>query len=521
MEKDILFGHLLKEKAEVLKDQKFLLYNEGFITYVDLYKRVRKVARGLEQLEVRKGDKVALIIENRLEFLEVWFATAMLGAVLVPINSHLIGKGLIYILNHSDSVTLILSEGHYSKVSAISESLPKLKTVIWLGNEPKLPSHLDAFSYEELTNNDALIEQRAVSLDDVGEIIYTSGTTGPPKGVLRSQRRYLRKYESWLGFTKDDIFYSCFPLFHGLAQGMILMAFHTGGQVALGREFSATRFWDEIRIYGATWFNHVGGTIPMLLNQPPKPNDREHSAKYCYGLGAPPNRWVEFEKRFGVQIIEYYGTTEAAYIVNWPNPRIGSIGRPSPRHGHVKLVDDHDVEVPAGVPGEIITQITEPEAVFDGYYKMPDETREKIRGGWFRTGDLAQEDTDGYLYYVSRKVDFIRRRGENISPWEIETIINDHPLVQESAAVAVPSEVGEDEIKLCVVPKEGASLDALDVFKFCQSRLAYYLIPRYIDIRQFLPKNALARVERWKLKEEGIPSHIFDGKKAGVIIPKT
>jgi crotonobetaine/carnitine-CoA ligase len=310
------------------------------------------------------------------------------------------------------------------------------------------------------------------------------------------------------------------PLFHITAQiGSIVSALFAGGQVALYQRFSATTFWDEIRSSGATVFLGMGAVGNILMKNPASPEDTYNRVRLAV-IVPPPGDLEGFEKRFGLRVIyETFGMTEGLIIPPklYEPRRPGCCGKPVEDY-EVRIVDDDDLALGPRETGEIVMRPRQPYTMMSGYYKMPEATLEAFRNLWFHTGDLGYFDQDGFLYYVGRKKDAIRRRGENISAYEIETAVNQHPAVLESAAIAVPSDVGEDDVKIVVVLKPEAELTPEDLILFCEPKMAYFMIPRYVEFRESLPKNPSQRIEKYKLRADGINQNTWDREKAGLTL---
>jgi len=306
--------------------------------------------------------------------------------------------------------------------------------------------------------------------------------------------------------------YTPLPLFHGNALlvstlgSMVLDA-----RLALGERFKASTFFDDCRRYGAVEFNTLGGMISLLLKEPPRPVDREHQVRVVLSAGCPADRWEAFEERFGVRIVEWYGLVDAPGVLLNDVGRVGSMGRPV---GNVefRVVDDEDRPLPPGEVGELVFR--HPGGQVSHYHNRPEDTEAAWRGGWFHTGDLAVESEDGFFSYRGRKKESIRRLGENISAWEIETVVAEHPDVLECAAHAVASEIGEDEVKLCVVPRPGASLDPAEVVRFCEGKVARYALPRYVEVLDELPKTPSQRVRYGDLRARGVTPATWDRRLA-------
>jgi acyl-CoA synthetase (AMP-forming)/AMP-acid ligase II len=273
------------------------------------------------------------------------------------------------------------------------------------------------------------------------------------------------------------------------------------------RWFSASNYWDQVRKYDATIFNYLGTMIQVLLSQVDDPED--NPAVYGFGAAAPEERIEDFEDRFGVELVEVYGLSETGTLATF-NPtgdgnatRAGSIGRPV-SYADVRVVDDQDNPVEPGENGEIVVRPTRSNTMMREYYEKPIQTVEDWQNLWFHTGDIGYEDEDGRLYFVDRKAYSIRRRGENISSFEVESVIDDHPDVQESAVVGVPSDLGEEDVKAVIIPAHDGDIDPLDIVQWCEDRLAYFKVPRYVETTDAFPKTATERTEKYKLKDEGV-----------------
>jgi crotonobetaine/carnitine-CoA ligase len=334
--------------------------------------------------------------------------------------------------------------------------------------------------------------------------MYTSGTTGPPKGVVAEgyDLSHVHDLLGRLGVAQGETIYTALPLFHGNALILSAMgAIWNDWTLALAPRFSASRFFDDVRRYGAVEFTALGAMIPILLKQPERPDDADNPARVCLSAACPDWAWKEFERRFGVRIVEFYGLVDhPGYLVNDEGVP-GSMGKPK-GVTEFRVVDDEDCELPTGKVGELVMR--HPGGRLTYYHDDPDATDEAYRGGWFHTGDLAYVDDSGFFFYAGRKKESMRRKGENISAWEIENAVNQHPAVEECAAHAVVSALGEDEVKLVVVCKPGASVTPEELIDFCTGRVAEYAIPGYVEFRSTLPKTGTHRVQYAALKAEGI-----------------
>jgi crotonobetaine/carnitine-CoA ligase len=514
------YGKILEDKAAMNAGRVAVITAQEQITYAQLNERVNRVGNALQAMGITKNDTICVMLPNVPEFLYTWWGNAKLGGITVPLNTALKGEGLAYIINHCDAETMILSHRYIAALDEIRGSLSQLKRIIVLGPEGQRAANLPAgaMDFGELLTAPATSPMQEVWSDDIDSIMYTSGTTGLPKGVIH---RHARCYGGFVlpimtGYTEQDVVYNTLPLFHIGGQNMVWMALVSDTTVALAERFSARRFWQDVRAYSATFTLFLGAMIPILHKQPPRPDDHANSLRVALSAAAPRTIWEEFERRFDVKIIELYSQTEGGFLLN-ANARtagkVGAMGKPSAGF-EMKVVDEQDRELPPGAVGELIYRPAAGSALTE-YYKNPEATAEKTRGGWIRSGDLAYQDDDGYFFFVDRKNDFMRRRGENISSFEVEKIINGHPQVLESAAYAVPSELGEDEVMVAVVLQPGAELDPLDLMQYCEAHIAYFMIPRYIRIVDAFPKTATERTMKYQLKSQGVTLDTWDREAAG------
>lgn len=519
------YGKIFEDKAQMNAGKVAVMTEHERITYDQLDERVNRVGNALEAMGVKKDDKVCVMLPNIPEFLYVWWGNAKLGGVTVPLNVELKGQGLSYILNHSDAETMVLSQRYLPALEEVRDSLTHLKRIIVLGTHservPTLPK--DMVDFQELLTAPSTSPMKEVWSDDIDSIMYTSGTTGMPKGVIH---RHNRCYGGFVlpimaGYTEHDIVYNTLPLFHIGGQNMVWMALVSNTCVAMAERFSASRFWDDVRKYNATFTLFLGAMIPILYKQPQHPDDHDNPLRIALSAAAPRTIWEDFEKRFQVKIVELYSQTEGGFMLNSDakaDGKVGSMGKPGATFD-MKVVDDNDRELPPGEVGELIYR-PKASASLTEYYKNPDATAEKTRGGWIRSGDLAYQDEDGYFFFVDRKSDFMRRRGENISSYEVEKIINGHPGVLESAAYAIPSELGEDEVMVALVLQPGAQFVPEDLMQYCESRMAYFMIPRYIRLVEEFPKTGTERTMKYQLRSQGVTADTWDREAAGYTIKR-
>jgi crotonobetaine/carnitine-CoA ligase len=510
---DTLAG-ALEAQARERGEKSFLYFEDRVLTFDELNRRVNRVANGLAALGVEQGVGVSLMMPNSPEWLFVYFGIQKLGVYAVPVNVALKGEGLRHIIDHSDSRVLVCHPDYADAVVAITPSLPKLGKVIVNttgvpdGGEPPEGWHTLAQVMEAPDSNPGVeIDREAIS-----SLLYTSGTTGAPKGVVSRYKGTdlagIRQLGSLL--QPDEVPYTCLPLFH--ANALFLTTIRSlvlGLPMVLSRRFSASRFWDEMRRYGVTTFNALGAMIPILMKQPERENDRNNKVRVVFSAACPASVWEAFEKRFGVRIVEAYGAVDGGgfIVINFGNAPKGSFGKPAQR---VRLIDDDGKDVPVGQPGELLFEVDDAKRRKVEYYKNEEASTAKIRDGWLYTGDLVYSDENGNLFFVDRKTDCLRRRGENISSWEVEREINAHPAVLESAVFGVPSELGEDEVMVVVVLKQDQTLTPEEVIAHCEGRMARFMVPRYVEFRAELPKTETHRVQKSVLKREGVGARTWD-----------
>lgn len=524
---------VLQRMVREYGNRRFFTFKDQHFGYEDLDRASDRVASGLQTLGIAKGDKVAILMSNRPEFLFVWFGLCKLGAVEVPINTAHRGSLLTYMIDHSDCRLAIVEDQLVDRIEPVLGDLPKLEHVLVLGGGgapddqatpmPKLARPTSR--YDEITDNHGAFTRPEVLWSDPFAITFTSGTTGPSKGPLMPQNYALLMGESIIEaaeYTEADCLYNALPLFHGNAQLLSTMpALLSGARMVLAERFSASGFWPDVKKHGCTEFNYIGGILPILLKAEPKRDDTDNPLRLMFGAGCPPELFEPFERRFGLTLFEGYGMSEIGMpLLNTTKARKpGTIGRPS--FGcEVKLVDDDDLEVGPGVAGEILVRTGSPYSMLLEYYKMPEKTIEAWRDLWFHTGDSARKDEDGYFYWVDRKKDALRRRGENISSWEVERTINTHQAVLESAAIPVKTRDSEDEVMVCIVAREGHTLAPEELLDHCQLHMAYFMVPRYVRFMTSLPKTATERVQKMELRNEGITPDTWDREAAGYTVKR-
>lgn len=483
------------------------------VSFGEMEHRTRRVANALAALGVGFGDPVALMLPNSAAFIETWLAVARLGAVLVPLNTAWRGDLLRHVL-HDCGARLVIAGT--SLLPALAEcgvdgSTHTLVVVAEVA-QAAMPEGAVAFATLHAGPDTGL--DVLVAVHDLAAILYTSGTTGRSKGVrLPHGHLHLdpQVYIEQLGLTADDVLYTCLPLFH--ANALLLGAYAAlilGSRLVLAPRFSASAWLGEIRRSGATVTNLLGAMTGFIFNQPERDDDAGSALRVVVAVPTSPVQGPLFEQRFGVRLVELYGTTE----VNCPvfqnlheERRPGSCGRLADRWYECRLVDPQtDLDVAPGQPGEFVVRNKAPWTFMMGYHNSPQETLHAWRNLWFHTGDVLRRDADGYFYFVDRLKDSIRRRGENISAFEVEEVLLAHPDIAEAAVVGIPSPLDplEQEVKACIVLRPGRTLDPVGLTAHCAGRMADFMVPRYIEAYSTLPRTATDKVMRTELRTHGV-----------------
>ncbi len=518
-------GHIIEDKAKTCGDKTFLEFEDGVsLTYAECNEMSNRVANGMIKLGLRQGETLATFIPNSVATISLWFGAAKAGIVEVPINLANKGNFLSHIIDKSDCKAIVIDQQLLERLMSIENLVPQLQTVVvWSrpGEKTVYPdSRFRMMDYDELTAGSPNKPEVVVKSNDPQMMIYTSGTTGAAKGVLQPHSMIYHsanEYIEALRATPDDILFTCLPLFHANARILcIYPAMLLETKAVIYERFSASRFWDQIRKHGATIFNSLGALASFIYSQPRRPDDAENPIRVCAAYPMPPEIYHDYERRYGLKVVEGYGLTELAIITYNPydKPKIRSCGKAT-KNFEIKIVDGNDWPVPAGTVGEIVARGRIPWAAALGYYNMPDKTLELTRNCFYHTGDAGHLDEEGYLFFKGRIKDYIRRRGENISSEEIEGVVSSHPKVEDCAAIAVKSELSEDEVMIFVVLKLGEEVPPDELLGFCGDRMPYFAVPRYVEYVVSLPKTATAKVQKVKLREIGVTPTTWDREKAG------
>jgi crotonobetaine/carnitine-CoA ligase len=518
----LVIGDVLRSRAESHRDATFLKFREGDLTFAEVDAAADRYANGLAAEGVRHGDHVAVMLPNCPEFVPVIAALSRLGAVAVPVNTAYRGELLRHVLSSADVSTLLVDAEYADRLPPVLPTLPDPVRVIVRGPEPSL----DLLGGEGSIPMSRLLAHGAdpvpdgARFSDLQAIMYTSGTTGRSKGAMVPHALALACAHDSLDFLDrwGKTTYCPLPLFHaaGLWDG-VFSSLLSGSAIGIVERFSASRFWDDVRYFDAQVTMSVFAMIPILLSAPPGPGDRDHPLETFYmgksALDAP------LLERFGVRSAETYTSTEVGIATGSPYGqwRVGSMGQAHAERFDVAVVDEDDREVPAGEPGELVVRPKQPFVITTGYYGMPEATALTFRNMWFHTGDRAWRDDDGYFYFLDRIADAIRRRGENISAFDIECEVNLHPAVVESAAFGVPSDLGEEDVKLAVVRAPGTELSAAELAAYCAAKLPPFMVPRYIEFVGELPRTPTDKVAKHELRamgDQGLTTGTWDREHA-------
>ena len=504
--------YVLERFARETPNKVFAVFQDGEEwTYSELLDRVRALAGGLASQGVERGNHVAVWMFDSKEAILTFLSINYLGAVFVPLNTAFKGGVLEHVLNVSDARHLVVHGQLIDRLEGIN--VARVERLIHVGPSAN-PQVLEQMDFAHLTQAGIQPPELDAPIEpwDTQSIIFTSGTTGPSKGVLSS---YLHIFtnagpETWHFVTGEDRFLINMPIFHIGGMGVIFVMLCRGGSIAMMDGFDTEKFWPFVRDSQTTAFFLLGVMTTFLLKQPPADNDKDHNVRLAFMVPLTET-CTEFHERFGIDVYTIFNMTEiSSPIVSEPNPvKRGTCGKK--RDGvDVRLVDKNDCEVALGEIGEMVVRTDRPWGMNSGYYKNPEATAEAWRNGWFHTGDCFRQDEEGYFYFVDRMKDAMRRRGENISSFEVEAEVVAFPAVREAAAYAVPSDLGEDDVMIAVAPVAGHSIDHKELMLFLGERMPYFMVPRYIRVLDELPKTPSSKVMKHILRGEGVTPDTWD-----------
>jgi crotonobetaine/carnitine-CoA ligase len=518
---------ILRERAEADPDRPYLRFEAGpWRSYGEVNARTNRIANALLARGLRHGETVSTLLPNSEDHLPIWFGILKAGGVQSPINTAYVGDFLSWALNLPRARFLVIADSWLGRLAAIADQLPHLEQVlVWGSGARDGPDPAVAWEPVEALWEAGDGEPGAeVTWTDDARIMFTSGTTGRSKGVIKqhaSDYFSARTYCEVCGVTAEDTLFSCLPLFHSNAQVLAAYpAMVAGARIAMVERYSSTRFWSQVVEAGGTVLNTVSAMNYFIWNTPPGPLDRAHTVSRIMAMPAPKDIYEPFQERFGISFIEGYGLTETGMVTYHPPgvpPRPGSCGVATPGFEVSVVEPGTDRPLPAGAAGEIVVDMKIPNIVMRAYAGMPEKTAEDFRNLKLHTGDLGRLDEDGYLYFMDRVKDYIRRRGENVSSMEVERILASHGAVLEAAAIGVKASEGagaEDEIMVCVVARE-APPDPDELLAWCAERMPYFAVPRYVRFVDHLPKTPTERVRKTELRQDGVTADTHDRLAGG------
>jgi len=486
-------------------------------THADAAPIAARRAGALRAAGVGRGDRVAIMSSNRAEFLEAFLGCGWSGAVAVPINTASRGPQIEYFLANSQARLLVIEAQYLERLATADLGKTSLRQ-IWILDGAGAAGAIGEVPSGPWPPAGPALEAEAVGPGDTLAILYTSGTTGPSKGVLCPHAHYYwwgANTRRVLGVTRDDVLCTTLPLFHVNALNTYAQAALAGCEVVFEPKFSASGFWASMGACGATVVYLLGAMVPILLAQPEGPAERAHRVRIGLGPGVPAQAGEAFLARTGVQLLEGYGSTETNFVIGTApdSPRRGVMGWVLPGF-EARVADEDDVEVAVGQAGELLLRAQEPYAFASGYFNMPEKTVEAWRNLWFHTGDRVLREADGAFRFVDRIKDAIRRRGENISSFEVEQVLLSHPAVAAAAVYPVGSELAEDEVMAALVARPGQSLDLPGLAAWCESRLPHFAVPRYIDVLEDLPRTENGKIQKYRLREHGVTAATWERPQA-------
>ena len=530
---DAIFDHAISTAP----DQLYLDFSGEHHTYRDVAALTARTAHALTALGVRKGDRVISVMDNNIDHVAATFAAHRIGAILVPVNTAYRGEFLRHQIADAAANVVIAEPDYTERIFEVAAGLPDVRTILRRdldqeGQRPTGPhAGIEMLSLSEIRDaQDNELPAPVATPSDLCFLIYTSGTTGPSKGCMLSHNYLInstRQYLETTGRRRDNHTWTPLPLFHLNAWNCtVISSLILRGSASIAPRFSVSNFWPEIERSGATMTTLLGTILTLIAAAP----DNE-AAQRCYGQleivqGSPFPRELEekWKSRFGVKWTgaNVFGLTECTMVTSLPRSQSAKPGSSGKRNDafDTRIFDNNDNELPPGEVGEIVVRPLQPHVMFEGYWKRPEATHNLSRNMWFHTGDLGKFDEDGFFYFVDRKKDYLRRRGENISSFEMETTFHQHPDIVDVAVHSVLSDVEEDDVKVTAVLAEGSTLTPETLCKWSVDHLPYFAVPRYIEFRTELPKNPVGRVLKYVLRDEGATPTTWDREKSDLDLGK-
>ncbi|MFI5013428.1 MAG: ATP-dependent acyl-CoA ligase [Hyphomicrobiales bacterium] len=508
---------MLAAHAERFGDKPLVTASGKTVSFREAQGLASRFAGTLARAGIKPGDRIALICGNSLEFVTIMLGAAWLGAVLVPINTGSRGHQLGHILRNSGARLLILEPQFLASLEHAGIPDTPLESLWLIGRSEE--RHVHGRPISPLPDLGPPQPPGTLGPGDTLAILYTSGTTGPSKGVICPHAQYY-----WwgiitadlLGVGDEDVLVTPLPLFHSNALNTFYQALLYGAHVVYLPRFSVSGFFPSLAEHKATVTYLLGAMVPMLLSRPPSSDEKAHSATIALAPGVPERFRAEFTSRSGIALLDGYGSTETNFVIG-AHPSLQRAGMMGPviMGFEARVVDADDNELPDGEAGELMVRAAEPFAFGRGYFGMPEKTVEAWRNLWFHTGDRVVREADGQFRFLDRLKDAIRRRGENISSFEVEQVLISHPEVASAAVFPVRSELAEDEVMAAILLKDRSAVSELELMRFCEPRLPRFALPRFVEFVAELPQTENGKVQKFKLRERGIPPGVWDREKSG------
>ncbi len=519
---------VLEHQAAVRPDRPCLSWTDAgpAHSFSDVNGIANRLARGFAKRGVGKGDFVVLFLPNGLGYVFAWYGLSKLGAVEVTVGDSYKGDFLRHQISLSKAKIVVTTAELAPRLAEIEDSLTHVEHCILLDGDDAGFRRITVSRFADLYDEDASNLGTPLTPRDLAAVLFTSGTTGLSKGVLMSHSQFYFFAEEdvqLVGLTEDDVYMTGFPLFHGNAQFLtVYPCLIAGAHCVLYPRFSASDFIGRARRSGATVCNLLGSTMAFILAQPPQPDDRDHRLSRIYAAPLSPDLAGTFTERFGVsEFVDGFGQTEISNVFQTPRGAKrppGASGVLMDQWFEVRLADpETDEEVPEGEVGELLVRHKAPNIMCEGYLGMPEKTVETWRNLWFHTGDAMRRDAEGWYYFVDRVKDALRRRGENISSFEVESVVRTHPAVAECAVVGVKAdeEGGENEVMACVVLNPGATLSFEDLVRWCDARMPAFMVPRFIEVVDELPRTPSQKIRKKDLRDRGVTAATWDRVRSG------
>ncbi len=511
---------MLQRQARHYGDRPLFVCGDARWSYADTADVAAQSGGRFAAAGIGKGDRVAILCGNRPEFLDLFLGLGWIGAISVPINVAARGPQLEHMLKTSGARLLVLERELLPALEFVNFPALQVEAIWVIDPDGDRPADHQGIPVRPLPALAEAVPPADLKPHDLLTILFTSGTTGPSKGVCCPHAQFF-----WWGFyvlrqlalRDGDVLHTTLPLFHVNAMATFFQALLNGCTLVAEKRFSASNFWPALVSSGATVTYVLGAMVPMLLSRPPCPEEKQHKVRVALAPGVPAHLHEVFTVRTGIVLLDAYGATESNATIGTTidTRRPGWMGKLFDGF-QARVADEDDNEVPDGTPGELLLRADEPFAMATGYIGMPDKTVEAWRNLWLHTGDRVVRDAEGYYKFIDRMKDSIRRRGENISSFEVERVIMSHPAVEIAAVFPVPSDLAEDEVMTTVVVKDGAALDGAELIRFCEGRLSYFAIPRFVDFVSELPRTESGKVQKFKLREQGRSPVTWDREAAGI-----